>query len=115
MMDNPPPAKRIKSTSFTPSSQSLDIAEKIMMDVVSVTFPWAEAVSLNIREWIETFAKSYNTAPEYVFMGTLATCAALMGPSTCVQVHETYHEPTNIYAICVGYPGSEESGILDYN
>lgn len=109
MMETPPPAKRIKSTSFTPSSQSLDTAEKVWMDVVNVPFPWEEAVPPNIREWIETFAKAYNTAPEYVFMGTLATCAALMGPSTCVQVRETYHEPTNIYAICVGLPGSGKS------
>ena len=42
-------------------------------------------------------------------MGSVATCAALMGPSTCVQVRETYSEPTNIYAICVGYPGSGKS------
>lgn len=108
-MDTPPPAKRLKSTSFNPSNQSLDIAQKIMMDVVNVTFPWEEAVPPNIREWIEAFARSHNTAPEYVFMGTLATCAALMGPSTCVQVRETYNEPTNIYAICVGYPGSGKS------
>ena len=99
-MDTPPPAKQMKT--FIPSSQSLDITQKIMTDVVNVTSPWEEAVPPNIREWIQVFAKSHNTAPEYVFMGTLATCAAHMGPFTCVQVHE----PTNIYAICVGWPGS---------
>lgn len=42
-------------------------------------------------------------------MGALATCAAIMGPSTCVQVRDIYQEPTNIFAICVGYPGSGKS------
>ena len=104
-MDTPPPAKHENIH----SSQSLDIAQKIMMEVVDITFPREEAVPLNTREWIEVFAKSHNTVPEYVFMGTLATYVALMGSSTCVQVHETYHEPTNIYAVCVGWLGSGKS------
>ncbi len=35
----------------------------------------------DIRAWFETFATSHNTAPEYVFVGALATAAALMGPN----------------------------------
>ena len=61
IMDTPPPAKRLKA--FTPSSQLLDIAQKIMMEVMDITFPWEEAVPPNVKEWIKVFAKSHNTAP----------------------------------------------------
>jgi hypothetical protein len=104
-----PPSKHFKSAAFPPFSRSLENAQKIMKDVVDIHFPWEDAVPPATKEWFEAFAKSHNTAPEYVFIGALTTCAALMGPSTCVQVRETYQEPTNIFAICVGYPGSGKS------
>ena len=76
-----PPAKRFKSS----ASRSLDATQKIMKDISSIPFPWDDAVPPIIKEWFEAFAKSHNTAPEYVFMGALVTCAALMGPLTCVH------------------------------
>lgn len=101
IMDTPP-AKRYKST-------RLIDAPKIMKDITNIPFPWVEAVPPQIKDWYEAFGKSHNTAPEYLFVGSIVTCAALMGPLTCVQVRETYQEPTNIFAICVGYPGSGKS------
>lgn len=72
----------------------------------SIPFPWTEAVPEQIRN---CFAKSHNTASEYVFVGALATTAVVMGPKSFVKVRESYKEPTNIFAICVGFPGSGKS------
>ena len=64
-----------------------------------------------IRKWFEAFGKSHNTSPEYVFVGALVTAAAIMGPKCFVKVRETYQEPTNLFAICVGFPGSGKSQV----
>ena len=61
---------------------------KVVKEAQSVEFPWAEAVPSHISKWFETFAKSHNTAPEYVFIGALVTTAAIMGPTSFVAVRE---------------------------
>lgn len=102
-----PPAKRFHP-SFSPlhSPTPSELAGK---DAWNIPFPWNDAVPNNIREWFEALAKSHNTAPEYVFVGALVTTAVLMGPRCYVKVGEFYREPTNIFAICVGYPGTGKS------
>lgn len=100
-----PPAKRMQ---LQPSHFHGDVS-KIVQDAQAIQFPWAEAVPLCIYEWFETYAKSHNTAPEYVFIGSLVTTAAIMGPKSFVKVRETYREPTNLFAISVGFPGSGKS------
>lgn len=105
-MSTPPPAKRLL-LSFS-NTMHADIS-KVVLDAQAVRFPWKEAVPENIGKWFHTYAKSHNTAPEYVFMGALVTTASIMGPRSFVKVRDTYQEPTNLYAICVGYPGSGKS------
>ncbi len=103
-----PPAKRL----FSPTSHSHitqgDVS-KVVLEAQSVPFPWTDAVPKKIHTWFETYAKSHNTAPEYVFIGALVTTAAIMGPKSFVQVRKTYQEPTNLFAISVGFPGSGKS------
>ena len=82
---------------------------KVVHDAQAICFPWAEAVPSEISNWFETYGKAYNTAPEYVFIGALATTAAIMGPRSFIKIRDTYREPTNLYVICVGYPGSGKS------
>ena len=105
-MATPPPPKRIRPQY---SNQGQAEVGKIVSDAQSILFPWTEAVPEKIRNWYEAFAKSHNTAPEYVFVGALVTTAVVMGPKSFVKVRESYKEPTNIYAICVGFPGSGKS------
>ena len=103
-MSGTPPAKR-----FQPSPHCSTDISKAVADAQSLDFPWSEAMPLKIKKWFEAFGKSHNTAPEYVFIGALVTTAAIMGPKSLVKVRETYQEPMNLYAICVGYPGSGKS------
>lgn len=63
----------------------------------------------NIRKWFEAYGKSHNTPPEFLFLGSLITCASIMGPDTCVEVRATYTEPVNLYGISVGFPGCGKS------
>ena len=106
-MATPPPAKRFQPGVYSLSSQ-VDIG-KIVSEAQSIQFPWNDSVPSKIRTWFETYAKSHNTAPEYVFIGALVTTAVLMGPKCFVKVRDTYREPTNLYAICIGFPGSGKS------
>ena len=102
------PAKRL----FSPISHSHiphEDVSKVVLEAQSVPFPWTDAVPQKIHTWFETYAKSHNTAPEYVFIGALVTTAAIMGPKAFVQVRKTYQEPTNLFAISVGFPGSGKS------
>ena len=97
------PPKRIRLLNSTQGQVQVG---KIVSDAQSIPFPWTEAVPEQIRN---CFAKSHNAAPEYVFVRALATTAVVMGPKSFVKVRETYKEPTNIFAICVGFPGSGKS------
>ena len=110
MAAGPSPKRSKLSTSQTPRG-SYGFTQ-LVKEVQEVEFPWKEAVPETIREWFEAFAKSHNTAPEYVFVGALASTAALMGPKCFVEVRTTYREPTNLFAICVGFPGSGKSQAL---
>ena len=101
-----PPIKRLFSSS---SHITHEDVSKVVLDAQSVSFPWNDAVPKKIHTWFETYAKSHNTAPEYVLIGALVTTAAIMGPKSFVKVRQTYQEPTNLYAICVGFPGSGKS------
>ena len=97
-----PPAKRFQSSSPVDISTMVATAQ-------SCKFPWSDGMPSRIQRWFEAFGKSHNTAPEYVFIGALVATAAIMGPKSFVKVRETYREPTNLYAICIGYPGSGKS------
>jgi len=44
-----------------------------------------------------------------VFAGVLVATALVMGPKSFVWVRKTYIVLTNIFAICVGFPGSGKS------
>ena len=83
--------------------------DKPIIDASSVPFPWNDAVPEKIRKWFEALGKSHNTAPEYVFVGALVSTAVLMGPDCYVKVRQTYREPTNVFAICIGRPGTGKS------
>ena len=102
------PAKRLFS-SFSHSHISHEDVSKVVIEAQSVPFPWTDAVPQKIHMWFEAYAKSHNTAPEYFFIGALVTTAAIMGPKAFVQVRKTYQEPTNLFAISVGFPGSGKS------
>lgn len=104
-MATPPPQKRIR---LNPTSGQAEVG-KIVTDAQCIPFPWSDVVPEKSRMWFEAFAKSHNTAPEYVFVGALVTTAVVMGPKSFVKVRETYEEPTNLFAICVGFPGSGKS------
>ena len=66
-------------------------------EVLSILFLWDNAVPLILKSWFETFANSHNTAPEYVFIGGIATCSNLNGPSIYVK----YNKPTtNLFSMC---------------
>lgn len=109
-MATPPSAKRLRLRSpLAPSPSHQDLTAKVISEAQSIPFPWNEAVPDKVKKWYEAFAKSHNTAPEYVFIGTLVTTAALMGPKSFVKVRKTYLEPTNLFAISVGFPGSGKS------
>ena len=110
-MATPPPAKRFQPLRPMSPAYSFSQGEmsKIVTDAQDVPFPWNEAIPEKIRDWFEVFGKSHNTAPEYVFVGALVTAAAIMGPKCFVRVRETYQEPTNLFAICIGFPGSGKS------
>ena len=110
-MATPPPAKHFQPLRPMSPAYSFSQGEmsKIVTDAQDVPFPWNEAVPEKIRDWFEVFGKSHNTALEYVFVGALVTAAAIMGPKCFVRVRETYQEPTNLFAICIGFPGSGKS------
>jgi hypothetical protein len=105
IMATPPPAKRLQ---FNSPLFHGDVS-KVILDAQALQFPWAAAMPASIHRWIEAYAKTHNTAPEYIFVGALVTTAALMGPKSFVQVRQTYQEPTNLFAISVGFPGSGKS------
>ena len=86
MATAPPPAKRVQPS----TSRAYGDVRQATLDAQSVAFPWTEAVPEKIRKWFETYAKAHNTAPEYVFMGSLVTAAVIMGPRSFVQVRDTY-------------------------
>ena len=75
----------------------------------AIPFPWEDAVPTRVAAWIECLAKSRNTAQEFVLLGALVSTAAAMGPNTQVQVRATHREPTNLFAIGIGFPGSGKS------
>ena len=106
MSQTPPAPKRMLLSQ--PNLFNGDVS-KVAHDVQAICFPWAEAVPPHIYQWFEAYGKAYNTAPEYVFLGAIATTAAIMGPKSFIKVRDTYKEPTNIYIISVGYPGSGKS------
>ena len=78
-MATPPPPKRIRPQY---SNQGQAEVGKIVSDAQSIPFPWTEAVPEKITNWYEVFAKSHNTAPEYVFVEALVTTAVVMGPKS---------------------------------
>ena len=102
-----PAAKRLRLSSSPNFSQGE--VGKIVLEAQSIPFPWVDAVPEAIHKWFEAFGKSHNTAPEYAFIGALVSTAAIMGPKCFVKVRETYQEPTNLFAICIGFPGSGKS------
>ena len=110
-MATPPPTKRFCPVSSPTHHYTPSQAHEVTMatDAQTTPFPWGDAVPNNIRKWFEALAKSHNTAPEYVFVRALVTTAVLMGPSCYVKVGEFYREPTNLFAICIGHPGSGKS------
>lgn len=108
-MATPPAAKRIRSQSAVGHSPSRETAIEITQKAMSHQFPWSDVMPSNIYDWIEAFALAHNTRPEFVFMGAVVTTAALMGPNTKVRIRSTYEEPTNLYAICLAYPGAGKS------
>jgi hypothetical protein len=62
-----------------------------------------------IADWFNTVAKAHNTLPEFMFVTALSTTAALMGPRSQISVRETYSEPSNLFTVCLGQPGSGKS------
>lgn len=107
MMSQQPAAKRLHLS--PPSHVTHGNVSSIVLEAQAIPFPWADAVPKQIHQWLEMYAKSHNTAPEYIFVGALVTTAAIMGPKSCVRVRETYQEPTNLFSISVGFPGSGKS------
>ena len=109
IMATPPPSKRFHL--FSPPHSLFNQVDvgKIVSDAQNIPFPWNEAIPENINQWFTAYGKSHNTAPEYVFIGALVTTAILMGPKSFIKVRDTYKEPTNLYAICIGFPGSGKS------
>lgn len=107
-MGTPPPSKRFRPLNTPSRLSSADVTD-IILQAQRIAFPWREGVPEKIRIWFETFAKSRNTAPEYVFIGAVVTTAVLMGPKSFVKVGETYREPINIFAVCIGPTGSGKS------
>lgn len=105
-MSAPPPSKRFRPHKTNLSSD--DVTE-IILRAQKITFPWNKGVPENISNWFEAFGKSHDTAPEYVFIGAVVVAAVLMGPKSFVKVRETYSEPTNLFAVCIGHSGSGKS------
>ena len=62
-----------------------------------------------ISKWFMMYAKAHNTAPEYVFVGAMVLTAVPMGPKCSIKIRHPYKEPTNLLAICIGFPGSGKS------
>lgn len=81
----------------------------IMSQARSTPFPWASAVPPAIADWFESFAKSRNTLPEFVFAAAITAVAALMGPNVFVRLREEYSEPVNIYTVIMAEPGAGKS------
>jgi len=81
-MATPPPQKKIR---LNPTSGQAEVG-KIVTDAQCIPFPWSDVVPEKPRMWFEAFAKSHNTAPEYVFVGALVTTAVVMGPKSFVKV-----------------------------
>ena len=84
---------------------AMEIAGRAMNQL----FPWSSVVPKEVQEWIETFALAHNTCPEFVFMGSLVSTAAIMGPKAKIHVRSTYQEPTNLYVICLADLGAGKS------
>ena len=59
---------------------SRESAAEISKRAMSQPFPWSTVVSKDVQDWIEAYALAHNTRPEFIFVGTLVTTAALMGP-----------------------------------
>lgn len=89
-----------------PHSISRESAAEISKRAMSQPFPWSIVVTKDVQEWFEAFALAHNTRPEFIFMGTMVTTAALMAR---IQVRGNYEEPTNMYAICLADPGAGKS------
>ena len=108
-MATPPSAKRARSSGSLPRLLSRETATEISQKAMSHSLPWSEIMPPAVHNWMEAFALAHNTRPEFVLMGAIVTTAALMGPNTKVSIRSTYEEPTNIYAICLAYPGAGKS------
>lgn len=104
-----PPSKRARLSNSLPRSISREIATEISQKAMSHLLPWSDIMPPAVYDWIEAFALAHNTRPEFVLMGAIVTTAALMGPNTKVSIRSTYEEPTNVYAICLAYPGAGKS------
>ena len=92
-----------------PHTITRDSAAEISKRAMSQPFPWSTVVAKDVQDWFEAFALAHNTRPEFIFMGTMVTTAALMGPKARIQVRANYEEPTNMYAICLADPGAGKS------
>ena len=85
---------------------SRENAMEIARRAMNQPFPWSSVVPKEVQEWTEAFALAHNTRPEFVFMGSLVSTAAIMGPKAKIRVFSTYQEPTNLYVICLADPGA---------
>lgn len=101
-MATPHPPKRIRLLNSTQGQVEVG---KIVSDAQSIPFPWTEAVPEQIRN---CFAKSHNTAPEYVFVGTLVTTAVVMGFKSTFCERPTKNPQTPLLYV-LGFRGLEKA------
>ena len=103
-----PTPKQPKFSSHLSSVSDSD-AWKILRFAQEQPFPWQQCMPQKIADWFNTVAKAHNTPPEFMFVTALSTTAALMGPQSQMSVRETYSEPSNLFTVCLGPPGSGKS------
>lgn len=113
-----PRAKRLRLGSPVYGNLSEARAQSVTIKARSTPFPWSTAVPENIAGWFESYAKSRNTRPEFIFAAAMTTVAALMGPRAFMKIREEYLERVNLYTIIMAEPGAGKSqaysmGIVD--
>lgn len=75
--------------------------------------PLEAVLSPRWAAWIREAAEAKGAPPDYVMVGTLAACGALIGNSRWAAPWEGWAEPPIIWAMLIGQPSANKSPALD--
>ncbi|CAB4027166.1 Hypothetical predicted protein [Paramuricea clavata] len=80
----------------------------------TMSFDYEKIMPENINNFIKHKATSVNTSIDYLSPTILATISYLLTRAKATISSVNYVQPTNLYTIFVGYPGTGKSSAIEY-